>query len=260
MAFSLATIGPRACPCLIVAIVIALCSASFGLHRRIDALTVTAKAGEEYRIIPSPDIMKPLTLGYDLLIADYLWIQTISYFADHLRTDQQYPLLYRYIDLVTTLDPKFKWAYYFGGIILSIEAKQHNESNTILIKAMREYPDCWQFPFYLGFNYWYFHNDSLRAASYLEQAAKLPNAPAYLQTFPATLYSEADDIEAALKFLQEIKQSLPDSVVEAGIEKRIQAITDGKIRRSSRKEIKLPAVSGSIGVDTSRNNANTNVP
>ncbi|MFH0812451.1 MAG: hypothetical protein V2A69_06385 [Pseudomonadota bacterium] len=181
--------------------------------------------------IPSGTFLKPFTLGFNQLTADYFWIKTISYFGDHLLSDRNYPWLYHILDLVTTLDPLCKWPYFFGGIVLSLEAEQVEQSNLILEKAMRYHPGVWNFPFYLGFNYWYHYNNPIKAASYIEIAAKLPGAPAYLKTFPARLYTEAGQRGAALQFLEEMLKKTQDPRMRAKIEKRIEEILKGKKKK-----------------------------
>lgn len=203
---------------------------SIFIHNRLDRIKISHDSPKFYMSIPSGDLLKPFTLGYDQLVADFFWIQAISYFGDHLKSDRRYPWLYHILDLVTTLDPDFIWPYYFGGIVLSLEANQVEQSNRILQKASKYHPTVWKFPLYLGFNYWYHNSDPLKAASYIEIAAKLPGSPRYLKTLPASLYSESGQKEAALRFLQEMEENTQDPHMKAAILKRIMDIRKGKMR------------------------------
>ena len=137
----------------------------FLIHRKLEKIQSPQKSMEVYMDIPSGDLLKPFTLGFNQVIADYFWIKTVGYFGEHLMSDRNYPWLYHMLDLVTTLDPHCIWPYYFGGIILSLEAHQVDQSNLILKKAIHYHPDNWQFLFFLGFNYWYHDNNFL--GSYL---------------------------------------------------------------------------------------------
>jgi len=215
---------------LIFFLIIVLFLGIFYIHKHLDSMEIKRESMESYMYIPSGKFLKHFTFGFDQLIADYFWIKTISYFGDHLMSDRKYPWLYHILDLVTTLDPHFIWPYYFGGTILSLEAEQVDQSNLILKKAMRYHPDVWEFPFYSGFNYWYHYNNPSKAASYIEIAAKLPDAPKYLKTFPARLYSEAGQQEAALRFLHEMAKTTQDPRMRARIEKRMKEIIKGKIK------------------------------
>ena len=202
----------------------------FSIHRKLDKFQSPLKTMEVYMFIPSGDFLKPFTFGFNQVIADYFWIKTVGYFGEHLMSDRNYPWLYHILDLVTTLDPQFIWPYYFGGITLSLEAEQVEQSNLILKKAIHYHPDNWQFLFFLGFNYWYHDNNLLMAAAYLKQAAMNPNAPPYLKTFPARLYSEAGQKNAAIQFLLEMKKNIQDIHMRAEIDKRIEEILKGKMK------------------------------
>jgi hypothetical protein len=183
-----------------------------------------------YIYIPSAKFLKPFTMGFNQVIADYFWIKTVGYFGEHLMSDRKYPWLYPLLDLVTTLDPQFIWPYYFGGIVLSLEAHQVEQSNLILKKAIYYHPDKWHFLFYLGFNYWYHDNNLLKAASYLNLAAMQPKAPRYLKTFPARLYNEAGQKDTAIQFLLEMKKNTQDTHMRAELDKRIEEIIKGKMK------------------------------
>jgi len=211
-------------------VLILLSGSIFFIHCKLEKIQLPKKTMEVYMYIPSGDFLKHFTFGFNQVIADYFWIKTVGYFGAHLMSDRHYPWLYHLIDLVTTLDPRFIWPYYFGGIILSLEAQQVEQSNLILKKAIHYHPDEWHFLFYLGFNYWYHDNNLLMAATYLKQAAMNPKAPRYLKTFPARLYNEAGQKDTAIQFLLEMKKNTQDIHMRAEIDKRIKEILKGKMK------------------------------
>jgi hypothetical protein len=210
--------------------IITLFGGAFAIHLRLDEIQPLHQPMKIYMYIPSGEFLKPFTIGFEQLIADYFWIKTIGYFGEHLMSDRNYPWLYHMLDLVTTLDPHFIWPYYFGGITLSLEAQQVEQSNLILKKAMHYHPAVWKFPFFLGFNYWYYSNDPAKAAYYIKIAAQLPKAPVFLKTFPARLLSTAGQKGAALQFLMEMRSNTQDARMRAQIEKRIQEIRQGTLK------------------------------
>lgn len=209
------------------------------LHVQLEALPPVPGALEVYMCIPSGEFLRHFTFGFSQIVADYFWIKTISYFGDHLMSDHQYPWLYHILDLVTTLDPAFRSPYYFGGVILSMEANQVEQSTMLLTKAMRYHPQVWEFPFFIGFNYWYHYNNPGKAAPFLELAARLPGAPAYLKTFAARLYSESGQKDAALLFLQEMLKRTQDPGMRAQLIRRAEEILQGKALRSRRTPFPL---------------------
>jgi hypothetical protein len=215
---------------LIFFTIITLFTGSFLVQRKLERIQPRQKSMESYLYIPSAKFLKPFTFGFNQVIADYFWIKTVGYFGEHLMSDRNYPWLYPMLDLVTTLDPQFIWPYYFGGITLSLEAQQVEQSNLILKKAIHYHPDNWHFLFYLGFNYWYHDNNLLMAATYIKQAAMNPKAPRYLKTFPARLYNEAGQNNTAIKFLLEMKKNTQDIQMRAELDKRIEEILKKKMK------------------------------
>jgi hypothetical protein len=211
-------------------VLICLSGSVFVIHRKLQKIQRPEKSMEVYMYIPSGDFLKPFTLGFNQVIADYFWIKTVGYFGEHLMSDRHYPWLYHMLDLVTSLDSHFIWPYYFGGITLSLETQQVEQSNLILKKAIQYYPDNWQFLFFLGFNYWYHDNNLLMSATYLNRAAMQPNAPRYLKTFSARLYNESGQKDTAIQFLLEMKKNTQDIHMKAELDKRIDEILKGKMK------------------------------
>ncbi|MFQ5456061.1 MAG: tetratricopeptide repeat protein [Nitrospirota bacterium] len=197
---------------------------SYMVQLRIDYLRKDRQDIESLLYLPSGRFLKPIMLGFDLFVADMLWIKTVGYFGNHLLTDKEYPWLYYMVDIVTDLDPDFTFPYFFGGIILSLDANEIDKSNKILEKGMRNHPDMWQFPFYIGFNYFYHYNRPIDAAGYIERAVKNPDSPGYLKTLPARLYEKGGEKNAGIHFLQEIYKNTEDKTLRERIEKRVREI------------------------------------
>lgn len=160
--------------------------------------------------LPSGKCLKPLMLGFDELAADFLWIKAIGYFGGHSLTDKSYKWLYHLLDLTTTLDPHFRYPYEFGGIILSAEQGDVEQSNKLLMKGRQYHPKYWRFPFYLGFNKFFYQKDAPSAAHFLAQASSLPGHPAYLPKLSASLYAYAGQRDTAIDFLTRMCEDLRD--------------------------------------------------
>jgi len=89
---------------LLIAI-IAIFSALYPIQKHVDSLRDTWPQVEELLYLPSGNMLKIVSLGFDEVAADILYIKMIDYFATHLMTDHTYTWLYHMADLVTTLDP-----------------------------------------------------------------------------------------------------------------------------------------------------------
>ncbi|MDY6863775.1 MAG: hypothetical protein SV062_12415 [Thermodesulfobacteriota bacterium] len=190
---------------------------------------------ERLMYLPGGQYLKPLTLGYTSLVSDFLWMKAVIYFGGHYVTDKSYPWLYHILDLVTTLDPYFKFPYEFGGIILSIEEGNVEKSNMLLKKGIKYFPSYWRFYNYLGFNYFYYLKDSKKAAHYIKIAATLPDHPGYLPYLAASLMTSGGETESAILFLMEIYRNTKDERIKENILKKIEQVKRGKIPKKLKK-------------------------
>lgn len=186
---------------------------------------------ENLLYLPSGKYLNIVSLGFDQLVADILWLRASTYFGGHLMTDQSYPWLYNMLDTITNLDPKFEYVYHFGGVILALEASQIDNSNAILKKGMENLPEVWEFPFYIGFNYMYFYHDDITAVKYMELVAQYPKVPAYVKTFPATLYKKAGKADKSLLFLQKLYDNSDDPLLRKRIEEKIAGLLEEQKNR-----------------------------
>ena len=114
---------------------------------------------EEALYIPSPAVLKGLSLGYSGLMADIYWTRAVQYFGvHHYNNALRYDLLYPLLDITTRLDPHLLVAYQFGGIFLSQKppegAGQPDKAIELVEHGIRENPDNWKLYYSLGFIYY----------------------------------------------------------------------------------------------------------
>jgi tetratricopeptide (TPR) repeat protein len=206
-----------------------LLSMILGLQIEIDKTRPSESEPETFLLyLPSGRLLKPLTLGYHEMAADLLWIKTIDYFGGHYAGDKSYTWLYHMLDLVTTLDPRFVSPFNFGAVVLSMEAKQEENSEKFLEKAMRLHPTVWQFPFYMGFNLYFYKKDYKEASRYIGMAARLPGSPSYLSRFAAHVYVTAGDKSSGLILLREIYRNTKDEKMKKEILRKMQELVHGQ--------------------------------
>lgn len=179
---------------------------------------------EEFMFLPRGEYLKPLVLGYEQLVGDIIWLRTIQILGDKMVTPEGYGWSYHALDVVTTLDPKFAYAYQLGGVHLSVLGNRPDLSNLLLEKGMKENPDVWQIPFYLGYNLFFYLNDFKSAAEYMAKASELPGHPEYLPRLASRLYVQAGNPDVALDFLTRIYKETEDENIRKTLEKRIKEI------------------------------------
>ncbi|MDP7294349.1 MAG: hypothetical protein QGG24_03415, partial [Vicinamibacterales bacterium] len=76
----------------------------------------------ELLYVQSGAALTRLGLAFDDLLADLYWIRAVQHYGSTKiadEADRTYDLLYPFLDLATTLDPRFKIAYRFGAIFLT---------------------------------------------------------------------------------------------------------------------------------------------
>ena len=114
-------------------------------RRSIDARPAASADATEPVYLPRAEYLRPMSLGWQNVLADILWFRTISYFGEHYRSDRTYPWLAQMCDLVTDLDPRAEHVYRFAGVILPWEANQADAGIRLLEEGRAAVPrlvDC----------------------------------------------------------------------------------------------------------------------
>jgi tetratricopeptide (TPR) repeat protein len=152
--------------------------------------------------LPKGEYLKPALLGYHHLGADILWLRLIQVIGKKRNSADEYEWMYHALDVITTLDPQYAYAYYVGGIILGDLANRPDLSTRLLEKGVSANPDVWNIPFLLGYNYYFLLGDPAKGAEYIMQAARLPDGPSYLPGLATRMAAEAGNPDTALAFLE----------------------------------------------------------
>jgi len=135
----------------------ALLTASMLLVREVDKVRADEPI-QEVLYIPSPKVVKRLSLGYSGLLADIYWTRVVQYFGTkHRAKARQYLILEPLLDMTTTLDPQLLPAYEFGSVFLAQkppEGAGNPEAAARLVeKGIRENPQAWRLYYDLGYIY-----------------------------------------------------------------------------------------------------------
>ena len=220
----------------IVLLLLSAGAASYAVQLRLDAGRGENKAAEEFMYLPGAQYLKVASLGYEQLMADLLWLKAIQHLGEKKISGAGYDWIYKALDTVTSLDPKFAMPYEAGGMALTIDAGKTDLSNKLLKKGVENIPENWHLPFYLGFNYFFFTKDYKAAAMYMEMAATKPGSPPYLPSLASRLYVQAEDPAYALQFLMRMYENTKDEKMRANLLPRInllKAAVDVKVLQDS---------------------------
>lgn len=199
--------------------------------------------------LPRGDFLKPASLGYRHLIADVLWLRFVQVLGTKRNSADEYEWMYHALDVITTLDPQYAYAYYAGGVVLGDLAHRADLSNRLLLKGADANPTVWNIPFLLGYNHYFLLGDPAKGAEYIMRAASLPDRPFYLPGLATRLSVEAGSPETALAFLEarlretqdpEMREFFVNRMKEVTIERDIQ-ILERAVETYRAKHDGLPA-------------------
>ena len=164
-----------------------------------------AQASELRQIfVPSPDATKVASMGFNMVVADLLWIRAVLLFVDFLEAENEEGVHWTHTVLKTvgTLDPAWRTPFFYGGGMLRL--LEHIEgSDEIFSDGMKAFPHDAYFPFSLAMNAYLHHKDLDLAVEYLQKAAALPGAPRWYRSAAAEFISRRGQRTTALLYLKE---------------------------------------------------------
>jgi tetratricopeptide (TPR) repeat protein len=156
---------------------------------------------EDDAFVPRPEVAHVSAFGFDAVVSDYYWLQAVQIIGVGQRIEEHGALLGALIDVVTTLDPWVSHPYRFAAVWLTGDLANIRKANELLRRGIEYHPDDWRNRFYLGFNLFFYLDEYEAAATVLEEAMELPNAPLYLRRLVARLKGKAESLELAETFL-----------------------------------------------------------
>lgn len=196
--------------------------------RELDRLRVGATA-REVLYIPSPKIVKRLSLGYSGLLADIYWTRVVQYFGGkHKEHSMEYQLLPPLLDITTTLDPQLIPAYEFGATFLAQNppegAGRPDLSVELLEKGIRANPNNWRLYYNLGYIQYIEMKNYPAAAEAFERGSKVPGAHPWLRVMAAIMAQHGGEIGTARFLWENIYASTEDRAIKENARKHLVAL------------------------------------
>jgi hypothetical protein len=163
------------------------------------------QSGPEQLALPTPEVAKVASLGFESLVADLYFLRAVQYFGNPANYRANYEYLAPLVNLVAELDPHFSEPLLWGGVAVTKNLGKETwintaESTRLLRKGADRFPGDYRFHMYLAYNLMVFAHDYRGAAEELKRAIGLPGAPAYLAPLVSRLYSTAGDLDTAEAF------------------------------------------------------------
>jgi tetratricopeptide (TPR) repeat protein len=206
---------------------VCLVTSALALHH-LDRMQSRAQF-DEVLYVPSPRLVKRLSLGYDGLLADAYWTRAVQYFGTkHVLGTQQYPLLAPLLEITTVLDPQLTVAYEFGANFLATKppfgAGMPQRAIQLAEYGIRNNPNDWQLYYDLGFIYYLELKDYAKAADAFARGSTLPGAHPFLKVMAAQMAQHAGELQMAKLLWATTYQSTTDRGIRANAVSHLQAL------------------------------------
>jgi hypothetical protein len=181
--------------------------------------------------IRSGPLAKRLALSFDSLMADVYWIRAVVYFGGQRRSDRgvkNFDQLYPLLDLVTALDPHFRVAYRFGSIFLA-ERPPGGPGRTdlaiqLLQKGLEADPQRWEYAEDIGFVYYWWENDYVRAAEWFKRAGEIPGGAEWLGPLAAVTLAQGGNRESSRRLWTELRNTTDMDWIRSSAERRLHQL------------------------------------
>src|SRR5690606_23615699 len=197
------------------------------LHRQ--AVVGIAERGTDGSL-PNARILRFLSSSHHTSAADLYWLKLVQYVGTEAALQAGWPDLEALADLVTTLDPKYGYAYQASGVLLATVGRIES-SNEILDRGMDEVPDRWQPPFYAAFNRWYHEGKFREAGELMLRASRLPGRPPFVSELASRLYASSGSLDDGIALLDLMIANTEDPLLRDDLVRRREDLVIEKMLR-----------------------------
>lgn len=141
--------------------------------------------GRELLYLPSPEMLKIISLGHPGLVADILYLWSIQYYS-LFQPHERFLYLETIYNLITDLDPLYFDAYRIGALIMQIPTGGDQEEleravQRLFDKGLRNLPENWQLAEAAAWDFHMRFRDRRAALHYAQIAVGRPGAPSRIK-------------------------------------------------------------------------------
>jgi hypothetical protein len=181
-------------------------------------------------LLSPPPGLEHFAFGHRDSIADVLWIRAIQDFdycdqsiAKNLCIGKGW--LYRMLNTITELSPKFRMPYATGAVALSVLVSDIEGAARIFDKGVLNYPDDWKILYRAGYHYLYEVKNKKKAADLFIRAGR-KGAPSWVYSLAGGLYNEANERPIAEALLKEMIESEVDPNIIKRLREKLAVIRE----------------------------------
>lgn len=198
-----------------------------------------------YKLAP-PVGIKSVTLGYNELLADTLWIRviqdidycesenTVKSYNPGIKADEALTVtlrpsrcdrgwVFQYLDLITDLAPKFRSVYFNGATNLAVAVDDREGARLLVEKGLKQFPKEWRLAYLGSYIYLFEFQKPERAADLLLQASQ-NGGPSWLPVLASRLYSSAGRKALGRSVLEEFIKAHPGGTGEKRARERLREL------------------------------------
>ncbi|WP_413288248.1 tetratricopeptide repeat protein [Bdellovibrio sp. HCB337] len=182
-------------------------------------------------LLAPPAGIEHFTFGHKDVTADFFWVRAIQDFdyCDHqigknLCVGKGW--LYRMLNSITDLSPKFRMPYATGAIALSVMVSDVEGAARIFDKGVEQFPTDWKILYRAAYHYLYEVKDKKKAADLFVKAGR-NGAPQWVFSLAGGLYNESNERAAAEAILQEMIKTEVDPAIIKRLEEKLANIRSG---------------------------------
>ena len=192
---------------------------------------------EEIRFIPSEEITRFLCLDHRGFAADYFFIKVNLHSGSLMWKPLKFQFdsdwSYGMMDLITNLDPHYYTAYLFSAMGLIHNFDDVNRAQPILERGMQVFPDSWELPFWMGYDYYVYLEEYEIASKYLWLAAQKPDSPKTYLALLLSVFRKGGAYEKALWALQAMLSETEDDALKMVYQKKLVQLQNLAILQKS---------------------------
>lgn len=202
---------------------------------------------EHPEMLPESTPAKISSFGFQNVMADMYWVQSIQYIGGNVISEVYKKYLYEMLDLITDLSPSFEAPYVIGQLLLPSESQDtegisqeeieknilqaealglkgvsyfcdplkleniKNENNLQKISQDSAYKNpckSHKIPYYLAFIYYFYKHDGEKAAYYYKVTSAGEDAPSGAKVLAAIMQGKGGNREKSIYMFLSLAQSL----------------------------------------------------
>lgn len=146
--------------------------------------------------LPSGKTLKILSVGYQEVVSDLIFIWAIQLYGSYNITNR-FEYIEHVFDVITELSPFHKSPYMVGSWIMALELGDIHMAIRLLQKGRRNMPEDWEFDFESGYYAQSYLKDYEMARRFFERAIKVPGTPHFVKRNWAHVIYMKNDLQKA---------------------------------------------------------------